>query len=86
MDVYKEFMGCENAESYVNAGGTYRQYLKDAVEVGTTNIWGVPDGLPVGHGGAHQPDECININGFLEAIEIIMLMILECDRFSEDMR
>lgn len=86
MDVYKEFTGCKTVESYVNAGGTYRQYLKDAVEVGTTNRWGVPEGLPPGHGGAHQPDECINIEGFLEAIEIIILMILECDRILENMR
>lgn len=84
LEVYNDFTNRENTTSYVNAGGTYRQYLKDAAEIGTTNIWGHPEGLPQGHSGAHQPDECINIEGFLEAIEIAMLMILECDKIMED--
>ena len=79
LDVYNDFSGRKNGVSYVNAGGTYRQYLENAVEIGTTNIWGRPEGLPDGHGGVHQPDECININGFLEAIELTALMLLECD-------
>ena len=36
--------------------------------------------LPAGHGGVHQPDECISIDGFLNAIELTMLMLLECDK------
>lgn len=83
LEVYSDFSGEENPPCYVNAGGTYRQYIKQAVEIGTTNLWGRPEGLPDGHGGAHQPDECINIKGFLEAIEITALMLLECDSLVE---
>jgi acetylornithine deacetylase/succinyl-diaminopimelate desuccinylase-like protein len=36
--------------------------------------------MPQGHGGAHQSDEYINIDGFLQAIEITALMLLECDK------
>ena len=83
LEVYSDFSGEENPPCYVNAGGTYRQYLKQAVEIGTTNIWGKPEVLAEGHGEAHQPDECINIKGFLEAIEITALMLLECDSLVE---
>lgn len=31
-------------------------------------------------GGAHQPDEYINIDGFLQEIELTALMLLECDK------
>lgn len=41
---------------------------------------GTPNGLTQGHGGAHQPDECISIDGMLEALELTMLMLLECDK------
>ena len=77
---YKDYTHWENATSHVNAGGTYRQYLKNAVEIGTTNIWENPDGMLPGHGQVHQPDECISIDGFLESIEIMVLMIVEIDR------
>ena len=58
--------------------------LKNAFSVGThvirkdrePYIFKMPDG----HGGAHQPDECISIDGMLEALELTMLMLLECDK------
>lgn len=80
LEVYSEFTNDKNSASYINAGGTYRQYLKNAAEIGITLIWGCPDGLPQGHGAVHQSDECININGFLQAIELTMHMLLECDK------
>lgn len=79
LDTYKEFTGNRGAVAYINAGGTYRQFLKDAVEIGPTLKWGKIDGMPIGHGGAHQPDECTNIDGLLNAIELTALMLLECD-------
>ena len=39
-----------------------------------------PFDLPAGHGSVHQPDECISIDGLLNAIELTMLMLLECDK------
>ena len=35
--------------------------------------------MPEGHGNTHQPDECINIGGFMQALELILHMVLECD-------
>ena len=70
----------QNPTPKINAGATYASQLPCAAEIGTTLKWGLPEGLLSGHGGAHQPDECINIEGFLEAIEITVLMLLECDK------
>lgn len=85
MEVYKSFSSWEGMTSYINAGGTYRQYLEDGVEIGTSNRIDVVPGLPAGHGRVHQPDECISIDGFLKAIEITMNMVLECDKIMEDL-
>ena len=79
LTAYKEFTGEANPLVRINAGGTYARYLPYAVEIGPTLKWGRPECLPQGHGEVHQPDECINIEGFLEAIELTTLMLLECD-------
>ena len=80
MRVFKEFTGNENAKPYINAGGTYAKHLPSAIEIGTTLIGGLPEKLPQGHGAVHQSDECISIDGMLEALELTMLMLLECDK------
>ncbi len=80
LDTYKSFTGKTNAPVCINAGGTYASQLPCAAEIGTTLKWGFPEKLPQGHGGAHQPDECISIDGMLEALELTMLMLLECDK------
>lgn len=79
LQTYREFTGDKNGNPVINAGGTYSRHLPCAIEVGTTLKWGVPLRLPKGHGGAHQPDECLNIEGFLQAIELITLMLIKCD-------
>ena len=65
------------APSIVTA--THAGELSCAVETGTDLYSGKPEGMPEGHGNAHQPDECINEKGFLDATELILHMILECD-------
>lgn len=80
LHVYKEFTGDKNAPAYINAGGTYAKYIPLAVETGTTLILGAPRDTKEGHGGAHQPDECVNIEGFLKALELTLLMLIECDK------
>ena len=78
---YQNFTGNANAVTYVNAGGTYARYLPCAAEIGASIGGGKrPFELPTGHGSAHQPDECISIDGLLNAIELTMLMLLECDK------
>jgi succinyl-diaminopimelate desuccinylase len=79
LQVYKDFTKSETAETYINAGGTYAGQLPRAIEIGTALYNDRKFDLPGGHGGAHQPDEYINIDGMLKAIELTALMLLECD-------
>lgn len=79
LKAYSDFTGEKNPPVYINAGGTYARKLPCAAEIGTTRKWGVPENTLPGHGGAHQSDECISIEGFLEAIELTLHMLLECD-------
>ena len=85
MNTYKDFTKKTDAKTIVNAGGTYARYLPCAAEIGTS-ISGSKRlfDLPQGHGSVHQPDECISIDGLLNAIELTMLMLLECDKQQED--
>ncbi len=80
LNVYKNYTGDTNAKSLVNAGGTYGRHLPCAVEIGTMVRKEIPFELPKGHGNLHQPDELLSIEGFLEATEMAMLMLLECDK------
>ena len=80
LDVYKTYTGDTDAKSLVNAGGTYGRHLPCAVEIGTMVRKEIPFDLPKGHGNLHQPDELLSIEGFLEATEMAMLMLLECDK------
>lgn len=80
LNTFKGYTGVADAKPHINAGGTYAKFLPCAVETGTTLGEPVPFELPQGHGMVHQPDECISIDGMLKAIELTMLMILECDK------
>lgn len=59
LKAYSEFTGDKNPKTYINAGGTYGRKLPCAAEIGPNLRWGTPQNTPPGHGGAHQPDECI---------------------------
>ena len=80
LQTYRMFTWDKNAQPRINAGGTYAMFLPCSAEIGTTTIWGSFKDMPNGHGAVHQPDECISINGFLEAIELMALMVLACDK------
>ncbi len=64
-------------------GGTYARKLENAFSVGTftecenreRRFWE----MPAGHGGAHQADEKIDIEGFFEAVRIITQYIINID-------
>lgn len=86
LKVYSEFTGENNPQSHINAGGTYARKLTHAAEIGATLKWGVPENTPQGHGGAHQSDECISIEGFLEALELTLQMLIGCDKQEEDVK
>lgn len=80
LKTYKSFVNAENVSAHINAGGTYAAHLPCAIEIGTSLNQSKSFNLPSGHGGAHQPDEYINIDGLLSAIELTSLMLLECDK------
>lgn len=80
LKAYSNFTGEQAPPVYINAGGTYARKLPCAAEIGPTLQWGCPENTPAGHGGAHQSDECIRIEGILQALELTVQMLLECDK------
>ena len=81
-NIYAECTGTRLG-SVLMSGGTYARRLKNAFSVGTfiirkdreTPVLQMPDG----HGGAHQCDEMIDIEGFFEALRVMIYYVLACD-------
>lgn len=78
-DVFNEITGQE-AQPYVMAGGTYARKIPNAVAYG---LGGVPrrEGAAVldmgaGHGGAHQPDEMLEISNYIDSCKVFTMAIL----------
>lgn len=78
-DVYNEITGLE-AKPYVMGGGTYARTLPNAVAYG---LGGVPKrkGAPVltmeaGHGGAHEPDEVLDLVNQIDAIKVFTMAVI----------
>jgi len=78
-DVYNEITGLDT-KPYVMGGGTYARKLPNAVAYG---LGGVPKrpGAPVlvmeeGHGGAHQPDEILDLENQIDAIKVFTMAVL----------
>ncbi|MBR6633025.1 MAG: Sapep family Mn(2+)-dependent dipeptidase [Clostridia bacterium] len=69
----------DDSKPVVSYGGTYARHLKNAVSIGTFIPTTPKLDLPDGHGGIHQPDEVIDIDGLLKSIEVITHMILKAD-------
>ncbi len=82
-DVFFEITG-DKLERVLMSGGTYARKLKNAFSVGTfyitkdrkTPVLEMPDG----HGGPHQCDERIDIEGFFDALRILIHYVLACDK------
>lgn len=80
--IYAEITG-ENLKSVLMSGGTYARKLDNAFSIGTyvikkdrtTPVLKMPEG----HGGPHQCDEMIDIEGFFVAVKILINYILACD-------
>ena len=83
VDICRELTGQERSV-YRMAGGTYARYLKNAFAVGVTDA--IPNHtesileMPEGRGGAHQRDECINIDHFFQGVRILTHAVIQCDR------
>lgn len=65
-------------EPYTMGGGTYARKLPNAVACGP-GIRGQKKPCPPGHGGGHQPDECINIENLTNAMEIYIEALIKLD-------
>lgn len=81
-NIYEDITG-ERKARVLMSGGTYARRLKNAFSIGTyayskdraTPVFQMPDG----HGGAHQCDEMIDIEGFFTAVRILIHCVLHCD-------
>lgn len=80
LKAYTGYTGDKKPQTYINAGGTYARKLPCAAEAGTSLSGGVLQGMPQGHGRVHQSDECINIEGLFNAVELTANMLIECDK------
>lgn len=75
-------------KSVLMSGGTYARRLKNAFSIGTSVI--LPERetpalqMPDGHGGPHQCDEKIDIEGFFVAVRILLHYILAADKLLGD--
>lgn len=79
-DAYREITGDNDSKPYLSLGGTYARFLKNAVSTGSCLSVTPSLDLPEGHGGVHQPDEMLDIEGFLQGIEILSHMIIKADK------
>lgn len=74
--VYEELSGKKVGRLPVMKGGTYAGKLPRAFATGFISEFLRPEGLPEGHGGAHQPDECIPIEEYIKGLVILAAFIL----------
>lgn len=83
-DVYNECTG-ESAVPYVMGGGTYARKFPRALGFGLGGLARRESGLfRPGHGGAHCPDEALDIDVFIRALQIFAMGVLEADRLMGD--
>lgn len=81
--IFAEITG-EYQKSVLMSGGTYARKLKNAFSLGTSVI--LPERkdkvlvMPEGHGGPHQRDERIDIEGFFTAVRILLHYVIESDK------
>lgn len=81
-DIYEEISG-ERLGRVLMAGGTYARRLKNAFSIGTYVIKRDRSApvmkMPEGHGGPHQCDERIDLEGFFEAVRILTHYVIAAD-------
>lgn len=77
-DIYAEITG-EKLKSVLMSGGTYARKLENAFSIGTFIPRESALKMPDGHGGPHQCDEMIDIEGFFMALRVLVHYVLACD-------
>lgn len=80
---YEEMTG-KSARLEVSKGGTYAGKLPNSLAAGIS-YWAssFPDYIKEGHGWAHQPDEIIYINDFVEGVKLFSTILLKLDKAIE---
>ncbi len=83
-DLFNEWSGQEK-EAFVMGGGTYARKLPNAFAYGLSGMeteeeWVQKKKLfRQGTGGAHEPDECLNLRAFFEALKFYTLAVVGLD-------
>jgi len=77
--VYVDETGDTESEIGIGKGGTYAGALPRAFATGVILRSDTRPDLPQGHGGAHQPDEFVVIEDYINGIKLLMKMILAVD-------
>lgn len=78
-EIYQQWTGEENGPQ-ISKGGTYAGKIPNSVAAGMVLREDfVPDYIKPGHGSAHQPDEFISIQGFMNGIKLFVKMLLNVD-------
>lgn len=82
--VYNEMTG-SSSEPYVMGGGTYARKLPNALGYGLGGVKSDSDTsiFENGHGGAHQPDEYLDLASFKRALVIFGMGVLAADAVLE---
>ena len=82
MAAYREITGDTESQPYSMGGGTYSRAIPNAITfgLGIRSRMVRPEFLPVGHGGAHGPDETLNIENWLLAFKIYAHAVAALDR------
>ena len=81
-DICQELTGLDRP-LFRMSGGTYSHFVKNGFSCGVQTEWAGSQPkmtFPEGHGGVHQPDEALDIDGFLLAARITVHILLACDR------
>lgn len=80
----RDAAGKPEANPYKTYGGTYARRLKNAFAINHSLPWDKEAlGLPAGHGGAHQSDECVSVEALLGGIGALALAIARLDQLEE---
>ena len=79
-NAFNEMTG-ENKEPYVMGGGTYARKLPNALAYGLGGIKSEkePTMFESGHGGAHQPDEYMDLSTLKQALIVFAAGVLAAD-------
>ena len=77
---YQEYTGNDHF-MFIGKGGTYAGQLPNAVATGIVlrGQNSVPEYIKPGHGGAHQPDELLPVDGYIDGIKLLATILFNVD-------